>query len=501
MKPIIKFAACILLMGAISFASCKKEKRDTVVVPPSPSITNKPPIAKSGFDRVITLPKDSVTLDGSGSTDPDSNITSYTWIKISGPLSFNIANANAIQTQVINLTQGIYQFELKVTDAGGLFSKDTIQVIVNSTISNSCDTSNRLIVNTQLVTFGTLSEARWNISVASAGNKILFAGGVASTTNPWGGYGSTRVDIYDIVTHIWSTAELSIGRYKMAVAVSGNKILFAGGSDDDADGQGISIAYSNVDIYDVSTDSWSFTSLSGPRRDMVGGAVGNKVFFAGGNSSFTGNSGGFLNVVDIYDVSTSSWSTATLSEARSNLSAVTVGDKIYFAGGISGNSPSPPSVSNRIDIYDNATASWSTSTLYEPKWDMASIAVGNKIFWAGGVNLLSTSDNTNFSSISTALVEIKDVSTQSSSLACLFQPNIWYWNYGESAVLKDNRIVFFLGIISKFDIYDPTTNTWSIGILTQNIENVSIISLNNTIYVAGGTVNGISSNQVWKLEF
>ena len=47
-------------------------------------------------------------------------------------ISFNIANANAVQTQVTNLAQGIYQFELKVTDAGGLFSKDTMQVTVNA---------------------------------------------------------------------------------------------------------------------------------------------------------------------------------------------------------------------------------------------------------------------------------------------------------------------------------------------------------------------------------
>ena len=54
---------------------------------------------------------------------------------------------------------------------------------------------------------------------------------------------------------------------------------------------------------------------------------------------------------------------------------------------------------------------------------------------------------------------------------------------------------------NKFDIYETTTNTWSIGVLNQNIEGASIISVNNTIYVAGGVVNGVMSNQVWKLEF
>ena len=87
----------------------------------------------------------------------------------------------------------------------------------------------------------------------------------------------------------------------------------------------------------------------------------------------------------------------------------------------------------------------------------------------------------------------------SSTLTCLFQPNAYF-----SAVLKDNKIVFFTGLgveKNKFDIYDIATNTWSIGVLSQNIESASIISVNNTIYVAGGYVNGVSSNQVWKLEF
>ena len=64
---------------------------------------------------------------------------SYLWTKIAGPASVTIANANAATTLVSNLTEGIYQFELKVTDAGGLFSKDTVQVTVSAAFSNTCD--------------------------------------------------------------------------------------------------------------------------------------------------------------------------------------------------------------------------------------------------------------------------------------------------------------------------------------------------------------------------
>ena len=55
----------------------------------------------------------------------------YQWTKVDGPASFTIANANSVTTRVTSLVEGVYRFELKVTDAGGLFSKDMVQVTVN----------------------------------------------------------------------------------------------------------------------------------------------------------------------------------------------------------------------------------------------------------------------------------------------------------------------------------------------------------------------------------
>ncbi len=106
--------------------------KDTVqVIVNDPSMPNRPPVANAGEDQVITLPTNTVTLNGNGSADPDNNIASYLWTKILGPSSFNIASSSVAQTQVSNLVAGIYQLELKVTDAGGLFSKDTVLVVVN----------------------------------------------------------------------------------------------------------------------------------------------------------------------------------------------------------------------------------------------------------------------------------------------------------------------------------------------------------------------------------
>ena len=111
---------------------------DTIqVIVVSSTQNNSPPVARAGNDTTIILPTNTVSLNGGASSDPDNNITSYAWRKIAGPTSFNIINANAVQTQVANLVVGVYQFELKVTDAGSLFSNDTIQVtVVSSTPAN-----------------------------------------------------------------------------------------------------------------------------------------------------------------------------------------------------------------------------------------------------------------------------------------------------------------------------------------------------------------------------
>src|SRR5688572_1732953 len=120
-----------LTFSIILFISCKKERAT-----PVPLTDNLPPSASAGVDQVIFLPINNITLDGTLSLDPNNNIAAYQWVKISGPSAFNISDANAIQTQVTSLTEGVYQFELKVTDTGTLFSFDTIRIIVRTCGTN-----------------------------------------------------------------------------------------------------------------------------------------------------------------------------------------------------------------------------------------------------------------------------------------------------------------------------------------------------------------------------
>ena len=135
MKHLFQTVTLTLLIACLLFNSCKKERAsDGYQTNPTTSNTNKPPIALAGPDQTITLPTDSILLDGTASNDPDGTITSWVWTNISGPSSFAFVNPNFSKTQVKNLIEGTYLFELKVTDNGGLIAKDTVLVTVKAEV-------------------------------------------------------------------------------------------------------------------------------------------------------------------------------------------------------------------------------------------------------------------------------------------------------------------------------------------------------------------------------
>ncbi|HVY74662.1 MAG TPA: PKD domain-containing protein, partial [Puia sp.] len=95
------------------------------------AVVNQPPVANAGTDITLTLPANVTNLNGNASKDPDGSIASYAWTRISGPTQFTIANAGAATTRLSNLVQGVYAFQLKVTDNSGASALDTVLVTVN----------------------------------------------------------------------------------------------------------------------------------------------------------------------------------------------------------------------------------------------------------------------------------------------------------------------------------------------------------------------------------
>ena len=294
-------------------------------------------------------------------------------------------------------------------------------------------------------TTSNLSLARQGLSGVSTDVKAYFAGGVSAP-----GVYTNIIDIYDSTATIgqeWSTAALSLARITMGSASTNKKVFFAGGVYYTGSGWAQT---DRVDIYNEETGGWSTDSLSANRQDVAGAAVGNKVIFAGGMHVIGYLNAPFLDTVDIYDTKTDQWSTAQLSTPRIIGAAATVGNKAIFAGGV-WQHPSKPWVGglyypqDRVDIYDADTNTWSTATLSEARWNMASAVVGKKVFFAGGV----------------------------------IDPGI------VSSIYSD-----------KVDIYDSETDTWSVMTLSEPRSAMAGASIGNQAVFAGGVYDssGTTSN-------
>lgn len=102
---------------------------DTVFVTVLPANANLDPIADAGAGQLILTPQSSITLDGSGSSDPDGFLTTYLWEKISGG-SATITDDSAVSTTVTGLVAGNYTFRLTVTDNEGATNSDEVNITV-----------------------------------------------------------------------------------------------------------------------------------------------------------------------------------------------------------------------------------------------------------------------------------------------------------------------------------------------------------------------------------
>src|SRR5690606_5572755 len=94
---------------------------------------NLPPTVNAGKDRKIQLPANSLQLIGSAS-DPDGQIASYLWEKVSGPRATMVGSEEPT-LKLSDLVEGTYHFRLTVRDDKGASASDEIKVVVERIIS------------------------------------------------------------------------------------------------------------------------------------------------------------------------------------------------------------------------------------------------------------------------------------------------------------------------------------------------------------------------------
>jgi beta-glucanase (GH16 family) len=93
--------------------------------------SNAAPAANAGADKSVTLPTNSVVINGSG-TDSDGTIASYAWTRQSGPNTPTMSGGNTANLTLSGLVAGTYVYRLTVTDNGGLTGTDDVNVVVSS---------------------------------------------------------------------------------------------------------------------------------------------------------------------------------------------------------------------------------------------------------------------------------------------------------------------------------------------------------------------------------
>lgn len=327
-------------------------------------------------------------------------------------------------------------------------------------------------------TYSNLSEPKYHMGAATIGNKAYFAGGYDKTKF------MDKVEVYDVSTGTWEiSGKLSKARQVIGGSAScKSKIFFAGGYDEN-------ISYDNIDIYDTLTKEWSVAHLSVDRFSLSAISHGDTVMFAGGVQFKSDVNPVFKNTIDIYNSKTGVWTVDHLSIARMGMAASVVGDLAIFAGGmdyVAGGTNAFKTL-NRVDIYNFSTKTWSIASLSQARAYASAVTVGNKVIIAGGVTSLNNPTNR---------VDIYDASTGEWTTATLSVARAGL----ENAAVVAGKAYFvgggtftgssFTAPSDYIDIYDPVNNTWSIDFLSQPVASHSVVGAGNHLIVAGGKTVG-----------
>jgi len=107
-------------------------------------VANEPPIADAGADRTVDSEQAGVTLDGTGSSDPDGDALTYSWTQIGGP-GVSLSGADtATPSFDAPVGPATLEFELSVDDGG---ATDTDTVVVTVEAPPAVDAAAELILN------------------------------------------------------------------------------------------------------------------------------------------------------------------------------------------------------------------------------------------------------------------------------------------------------------------------------------------------------------------
>ncbi|WII70535.1 kelch repeat-containing protein [Bdellovibrio sp. 22V] len=320
------------------------------------------------------------------------------------------------------------------------------------------------------------------------GNRVFVVGGGSDTST----YQDTM--IYDPAANQWETfASLkSSTRYLHTANIAGKYLVILGG----LPGTNYNSPVTTPEKLDISGFLWkSEASLSIARFIPTAALLKNgKVLVAGG--VYTSPSLGYPVTTEIFDPVTNTWSTgadSTAPRARATATVLQNGKVLVVGGQDSAN------ILNTTDIYDPDSNTWTAGPLLTKarSGHTATLLPNGKVLVLGGTGDFG-------GSIRPAEVEIYDPDTNTWSLGANMPTPCYY----PSATLvpggAGGKVVVIGGQTATYltaaQIYDVATNTWTIGAsMTTGRVAHAAVRMGGKIFVAAGynSSSALSSVEIY----
>jgi N-acetylneuraminic acid mutarotase len=172
--------------------------------------------------------------------------------------------------------------------------------------------------------------ARGGLGVAVVNGKIYAIGGLNNNTQ------LAVNEEYNPVTNTWSTrTPMPTARSGFAIAVYQNKIYCIGGTVGDSNNLVSGFTRVN-EVYDPAKNTWETKApMPTPRADLSANVVDGKIYLIGGKEYWQVNPFYHeLNVTEVYDPATNSWTTnSSMPIPAFGYASEVADDKIYVIGG------------------------------------------------------------------------------------------------------------------------------------------------------------------------
>lgn len=440
MKTIITIILFPLIF-LLSLISCKKDNCTFCNDNPDINANRGNVVANAGRDTTYEWPKDSILLDGSGSTTSIGNITQYSWSKVSGP-DVIIVNPYSAKTILLDIMGGDYIFELKVRNSNGA----TATSLIKLRLVYNCNELELQVVKGpgRISKIGEMPIFLGNIDPFVFDNKII-------VTNTKNGGLVDNFEIYNLNTKTWVsdyTARSNFFKGGQSIMNMGNYLGL------------VESTTNTYNLYDIKDNQWirnifpvKYGSTISKYKDFIfsGGGINNYSFAE--------------DIVTVYNNNNASTNTINLSEARSGICIVGNKNKVFFAGGfrsiyipasIYDDDPYPYNFTTRVDIYDLNTKNWKIAELSEERAGITAIVSGEKVIFSGGYNNKINDQYT----VNSDLIDIYDMTNDSWTHTFMIDPSLIY----SKKYIIENKILFIPenvpGRSDKLYLLDLSNYSW-----------------------------------------